>query len=117
MRGKDRHTDQKGLRSLRPGQTTWFWRGKKPQHVEDRQSRVYFVDRGRVYAWAKYEGYEDKSGPNLQGEHQSGGAIGIRGPVRFLRSPVSVSPRDLRGQWRWRYVTPALAPRLRPVGQ
>jgi hypothetical protein len=69
VRGKDRHTDKRGLRSLRAGRTKWFWRGKKPRHAEDGRSRVYFVDQGQVYACALYAGYKWKSGPNLQG-HQ-----------------------------------------------
>lgn len=113
VRGKDRHTDKRRLRSLRAGQKKWFWRGKKPRRIEEGVSRVYFVDQGSVYAWAVYFGYRHKSGPNLQGHHQSGGAIGVRGPATSLRPPVLVQPAELRGQWRWRYITPRLARQLR----
>jgi hypothetical protein len=98
VRGKDRHTDKRGLRSLRARQTKWFWRGKKRRRIDEGRSRVYVVDQGRGYAWAVYEGYRQKSGPNLQGHHQSVGAIGVRGPARSLHPPIPVPPAELRGQ-------------------
>ena len=113
MRGRDRHTDKRGLLLARPGQTKWFWRGQKPRRIEKGVSRVYFVNQGHVYAWAVYCGYRHQSGPNLQGEHQSGGSLGVRGPARSLRPPVAVAAGELRGRWRWRYITPALARQLR----
>jgi hypothetical protein len=115
MRGKDGHTDKRGLISTKAGQTKWFWRGKKPRRIEEGVSRVYFVDEGHVYAWAVYCGYRHMSGQNLQGQRQSGGSIGVRGPTRLLRPQVRVPSSELRGQWRWRYVTPALARRLGPA--
>jgi hypothetical protein len=113
VRGRDRHTDKRGLRSLRAGRTKWFWRGRKPRRIDEGRSGVYFVDQGHIYAWAVYEGYKHKSGSNLEGHHQSGGAIGVRGPARSLRPPIPVPPAELRGQWRWRYITPTLARQLR----
>jgi hypothetical protein len=88
-------------------------RGKKPRRIDEDVSRVYFVDQERVYVWAVYFGYRHKSGPNLQGKHHSGGSIGVRGPARSLRPPIPVPSDELRGQWRWRYITPRLARRLR----
>src|SRR5688572_28704203 len=113
IRGKDRHTNKRRLLALKSGQTTSFWRGKKPRRVEEGLSRVYFVDQGRVYAWATYLEYRYKSGPNLQGEPQSGGALAVRGPTRAVRPSVPVPTGELRGRWRWRYVTPTMARRLR----
>ena len=100
VRGSPAIVDQKALRTLQRGQTLWYWRGPRPRDIR-KGNRVLFVDQGRLYRSAIYDGYQYVRDYNLQGVCQKGWAIRVTGPTSAIQQPLN--QQILKGPWRWRY--------------
>jgi hypothetical protein len=95
--------DPNQLLALPPRQQSWVWRGPEPvsANIGD---RVYFVgEGGKIYLYATYGGYGQRTANNLEGKLQSGGAILLTQPVRCIDPPVTIPGPWPPGRWLWKY--------------
>jgi len=99
VRGGEKITSYKALRSLPKSEEFWIDRGKRPRI--ERIERVYFYKNSEVVGYCMFSRYGPYDDTNVQGERQRGHAIWVRGP--FIELPQAVC-FSLPGPWRWRYL-------------
>ena len=78
-----------------------FFRGKALVNVNP-GDRVYFVEKGSVTGYAKYQTYERRWGKNMTEEGWLDAFV-VTGPYVPVDPPVPMTDGH-RGQWRARYV-------------